>query len=391
MNNIVIIGNGCAGYNAAKAIRDKDKTSNVILISEEKLITYYRPLLSEYLNNEPKENVFYLSKEQWYKENNIDLKLGITVQNIDTSAKKVYLNDSYIDYDKLILANGSSNIIPTIKGYDKKGVFTLKDLEDLNNIKSWMKDSKKVAVIGGGLLGLEAAFQMKLYGLEVIVIEAASHLMNKQLDAEASQILKESFEESGIEVYTSTMLEEIKGMNKVSSIKLSKNIILDVDMVLFSIGIKPNINLLKNTDISVNRGVIVNDKMETNIPNVYACGDICEFHGRVYGNWPASILMGKVAGLNSIDEDVKFEGYRDAINFTGVNLKVFSIGNIFYNDTISMQFLDKSKRIYKKIFFKDNILVGAILIGDISSGMKLLKGLNKITLEEFLKEYKEYV
>lgn len=391
MNNIVIIGNGCAGYNAAKAIRDKDKNSKVILISEEKSITYYRPLLSESLNNEPKENIFYLSKEEWYGENNIDLKLGVTVDKIDTFQKKVYINSSYIDYDKLILANGSSNIIPTIKGHDKEGVFTLKDIEDLNNIKSWMKSSRKVAIIGGGLLGLEAAFHMKLYGLDVVVIEAAPNLMNKQLDPEAAQILKESFEDSGIEVYTSAMLEEIKGINKVSSIKLSKNIVLDVDMVLFSIGIKPNTSLVQNTGINVNRGIVVNDKMETNVANVYACGDICEFNGRVYGNWPASILMGKVAGLNSIGEDMKFEGYRDAINFTGANLKIFSMGSIFYDNTISMQFLDKSKKIYKKIFFKDNVFVGAILIGDVSSGMKLLKGLNKITLEEFLKEYKGYV
>lgn len=391
MKNIVIIGNGCAGYNAAKAIRDKDKISKIILISEENLITYYRPLLSDYLNNEPKENTFYLSKQEWYKNNNIDLKLNTIVNKINTVEKKIYFNNSFICYDKLIIATGSNNIIPNIKGHDKKGVFTLKDLEDLNNIKSWMKTSKKVAIIGGGLLGLEAAFQMKLYGLDVSVIEAAPHLMNKQLDAEGAEILKEAFQNNGIEIYTSTMLEEIKGLNKVSSIKLTKNISLDVDLVLFSIGINPNISLVADTDIKVNRGIIVNDKMETNIPNVYACGDVCELNGRVFGNWPSSILMGKVSGLNSIGENIKFEGYKDTINFSGADLKVFTIGSISYDNTISIQVLNKSEKIYKKVFFKEGIFIGAILIGDISSGMKLLKSLNKITLEEFLKEYKEYI
>lgn len=391
MKNIIIIGNGCAGYNAAKAIREKDKNSNIVIISNENLLTYYRPLLSDYLNEDKIDSKFYLSKDEWYKENSIELKLGINIDKIDTKEKKVYFNNNFIAYDELIIATGSNNIFPSIPGHDKKGVFTLKDMEDLNNIKSWMKTCKKVIVVGGGILGLEAAWELKLAGFSVSVIEAASHIMNKQLDSEASDILRNSLEDKGVEIYTNTMLEEIKGLEKVSSIKLSKNIVLDADMVIFSVGIKPNIPVITGSSIEINRGILVNKNMETNIENVYACGDVCELEGRVYGNWPASILMGKVAGANSIGENLAFKGYKDSINFVGADLKVFSIGFIPNKDSISMQYLDKENKIYKKVFFQDNILIGAILIGDIKPAMKLMKSLNKLSLEEFIQEYKEFI
>lgn len=409
---MVIIGNGVAGYYAADAIRKRNKVCSITMISTEEALTYYRPALSELIGDAKPDENFFLSKEDWYRENNIELKLGVTVKDVITNQKKLVLQDgTEISYDKLILANGSRNFIPPIQGYDKEGVFTLRNIKDLEDIKKHLKKSKKTIVIGGGLLGLEAAWAMKemsaeeagntyfrtvgnhVYvekkGMDVTVIEAAGHLLSRQLDEEGAALFNKSIEESNLEVLTGAQVSEIIGDHKVKGVRLKSGEEIEADMILFSIGIRSNIELFKDTDISLNRGVVVNNKMETTVQDVYACGDVAELNGRVYGNWPASIEMAMVAGANAVGDHRQFENYVDVISFNAINTELLSCGSIPEEPSGVISMSNKEKGIYKKFFFKDDVLVAAILVGDTSDSVKVINGVkNKEDFSSFSSKIK---
>ncbi|MBU3142556.1 FAD-dependent oxidoreductase [Clostridium sp. CF012] len=380
----LIIGNGAAGYYAADAIRKRNKQCVIEIISDEPYLTYYRPSISDGISEDLKEDTFYLSPKQWYVDNNISLTLGVQVQSLKPEEKKVLLKDgSSMSYDKLILANGSQNFIIPIQGVEKPGVFTLRNLKDLEAIRKNMKTAKNVVIVGGGLLGLEAAYEISKTGLDVCVVEVSSFLLNKQLDSESSLILKTAVENQNIEVILSDSVTSIVGEKSVSSVKLKSGRTLEADLVLFSTGIVPNKNIAHKTNIITNRGILINDKMETNVKDIYACGDIAEFGGRVYGNWPASVEMGKAAGMNAVGESKDLAISLSAISFNAMGLELLSVGEISKAGSIAISIKDDENKIYKKLFFTENILTGGILIGDNKSSAKLISSIEESkTLKE---------
>ena len=389
-DNFVIIGNGAAGFYAAKTIREINSTASVKLLSSEEVSSYSRPNLSDLLNEEMNLDTFYLAKSSWYKENNIEELLGVTVTSIDKDAKKVILKDgTEIPYTKLILANGSHNFIPPFKVknnneevtlnceniHEFKGIYSIKDLKDTFDVKEEMKEAKKAVVIGAGPLGLEAAWEMKLAGLEVTVVEFLPNLMNNQLDQEGADIFRNQVSDCGITFITSEECAEIIAKDgKLTSLNLKSGKTLDADILLVSTGIRSNIELAKETGIECNRGVIVNERMETSIKDIYACGDVAEFNGLVYGNWPAAIEMGKTAGANACEAEKAFENFTPSIILDALNTHVFSAGLIRFNDSSyeKISSKDESKGQYTKLFFKDNILVGGIIVGDISKAGQII-------------------
>lgn len=368
----IIIGNGAAGYYAANAIRTRNKKCKITMISEENTLTYFRPQLSDYLSSSINDSEFYLSPEQWYKENNIDVILNSTVNDIKSDEKNIILeNGSTIQYDKLILANGSSSFVPPTSGADKEGVFSLKYLSDASKIKSYMEKSKNAVVIGGGLLGLEAAWEMKKCGLEVTVVEFASRLLPRQLDDEGYNLFKKSISDCGVNIILGDSVEEILGEDKVNAVRLKSGKTINTDLVLFSIGIRPNKQLGEKAGLSSDKGVIVNDKMETSVKDIYACGDVCEYNGRVYGNWPASLEMGTVAGANAASDELYFTDFVSSVIFSSMNIELFSCGN-FSSNSQSLSSQNPDKNTYQKLFFEDNKLVGGILIGDTKKSGKIM-------------------
>lgn len=389
-DNFVIIGNGAAGFYAAKTIREINSTASVKLLSSEEVSSYSRPNLSDLLNEEMNLDTFYLAKSSWYKENNIEELLGVTVTSIDKDAKKVILKDgTEIPYTKLILANGSHNFIPPFKVknnneevtlnceniHEFKGIYSIKDLKDTFDVKEEMKEAKKAVVIGAGPLGLEAAWEMKLAGLEVTVVEFLPNLMNNQLDQEGADIFKNQVFDCGITFITSEECAEIITKDgKLTSLNLKSGKTLDADILIVSTGIRSNIELAKETGIECNRGVIVNERMETSVKDIYACGDVAEFNGLVYGNWPAAIEMGKTAGANACEAEKAFENFTPSIILDALNTHVFSAGLIRFNDSSyeKISSKDESKGQYTKLFFKDNILVGGIIVGDISKAGQII-------------------
>ena len=374
----LIIGNGAAGYYAADAIRKRNKQCEIEIISDEPYLTYYRPSISDGISEDLKEDTFYLSPKQWYEDNNITLTLGVQVQSLKPEEKKILLKDgSDVSYDKLILANGSQNHIIPVEGVDKAGVFTLRNLKDLQAIKNKMSTAKNVVIVGGGLLGLEAAYEISKAGLDVCVVEVSNSLLTKQLDSESSLILKTAVEKQNIGIILGDCVTSIVGQKSVSSVKLKSGKTLEADLVLFSTGIAPNKNIAQKTNIITNRGILINEKMETNIKDIYACGDIAEFRGRVYGNWPASVEMGKAAGMNAVGESVDLSISLSAISFNAMGLELLSVGEISKEGSKAISIKDDENKIYKKLFFNEDILTGGILIGDNKSSANLISAIQE--------------
>ncbi|MTK10570.1 MAG: NAD(P)/FAD-dependent oxidoreductase, partial [Clostridiaceae bacterium] len=321
------------------------------------------------------DNEFYVVPEHWYKDNNIDLCLNSHVAKINGEDRKIILSDGrQISYDKLILANGSSSFVPPIKGIDKNGVFSLKYLSDADAIKNYISDSKKAVVIGGGLLGLEAAWELKNSGLDVTVVEFANRLLSRQLDEDGAKLFSTSIDKSGVSVILQDSAVEILGDDKVKGVMLSSGRSLDADLVIFSIGIRPNKALAETCGIKTDRGIVVNDKMETSVENVYACGDVCEYNGKVYGNWQASIEMGKTAGANAVGDESYFTDFVSSVIFSAMDTELFSCGT-FTSESKALSSLDSQKGIYQKLFFNDNKLIGGILLGDTKKSGKIISSI----------------
>ncbi|WBW97349.1 FAD-dependent oxidoreductase [Oceanirhabdus sp. W0125-5] len=383
---LVIVGNGAAGFYAADAARKRNPKCNITIITGENSISYYRPLLSDGLVEDLNEDVFYLQNEDWYKENNITLMLNSIVSNINSDSKELTINnDSIIKYDKLILANGSRNFVPPIKGIDKKGVYTLKDLKDLNEIKTDLQDVKNVFIIGGGLTGLESAWELKQSGYNVSIAELSSKLLCKQLDQDSSNLLKDAVIKNEINLYMENSVTDILGEDKVTSVKLQSGDEIPAELIIFSVGIRSNIEITHESNIEINRGILVNSRMETSIKDIYACGDVAEFDGVVYGNWPAAIEMGKTAGANAIGDNLNFEDFISSTAFSAMNVEIFSCGIVFGDDLEELNRIDKINNTLKKLFFREGKLVGGILFGDVSKSVPLSQGIeNNISLEKAL-------
>ncbi|MFT8316188.1 MAG: FAD-dependent oxidoreductase [Clostridium sp.] len=385
----LIIGNGAAGFYSAEAIRNRNKAADIEIVSSEKYRTYYRPELSDYLSENLPDNKLYVAPENWYTENNVVLTLGTTIKEIKPDEKKVILQDNTEkSYDKLVLANGSRNFIPpSIEGIDKKGVYTLKSLDDASEIKDNLSKIKNAVVVGGGLLGLEAAWEMKKHGIKVSVIECISRLLPKQLDEAGGKVFKQIADKSGIDIVLDECAIKIHGNEEVTGVELKSGKIIDADLVLFSVGIVPNKEIAESAGIAVNRGIIVNEKMETNKKDIYAAGDVAEFNGLVYGNWNAAVEMGKTAGANAVGDDVKFEDFVSSVIFNALNTSVLSLGEISPKGGKKVEIADDNSEKIKTLFFKNDVFAGGYLIGDTKEGAKLILAMEEgKTLNEALSE-----
>lgn len=381
----VIIGNGIASLSAMREIRRKDNKGTIKVVSSESVLTYYRTKLTEYISKDFKDEELLVAKEEWYKDNKIDLYLNKIVEKIDIDNNKIVFDDSKeIGYEKLLIATGGRPFIPPIIGKFKEGVFALRALKDLHYLREYLKDIKNVTVIGGGLLGLEAAWAIKQLDKKVNIVEFAPYLLPKQLDEEIARKLQYKLEEEGFNVYLDSRVEEILGEGKVDRIKLNRDRILDTDAIIISTGIIPNIELVRDTDIKYNKGIVVDKNLKTNVDNIYAAGDVIEIDEMIFGLWSMSNAEGKVAGANMTGE---YEEYINPSIFTNLqlgNLKLFSAGIVDVFDSI-YEYIGEN--IHDKIFVKQEKIVGAILFGDLSKMNKVRSAvISNIDINSFLEK-----
>ncbi|NLV75442.1 MAG: NAD(P)/FAD-dependent oxidoreductase [Tissierellia bacterium] len=385
----LIIGNGIAGLSAAKEIRKKDANGSITMVSSEPYLTYYRLRLTECLYKECNEEEMLVNNKEWYEENNIEVILNKIVEKLDTKNNRIRLDDATeIQYGKLLIATGSRPFIPPVAGKYKQGVLALRTLKDLNYIKNYFRTKNNITVIGGGLLGLEAAWALKQLGKEVNIVEFAPYILPRQLDEELSNKLEDRLIEEGFNLYLNSQATEILGGIVANGIKLDDGSEIKTDAILFSVGIRPNLDLIRDTEIEFNKGVIVDKNLKTNIDNIYAAGDVIEVNGKIIGLWTSSNEQGKIAGKNMAGENLN---YAEPSPYTSLQLgeiKLFSIGNINEYDEIYEYIWEE---VHHKLFVKDNILSGAILFGDIKDMGKVKTGVeNKMDIDKYLEDKPYY-
>ncbi|GKX65667.1 nitrite reductase [Clostridium sp. TW13] len=395
---VVIIGGSIAAISAAKAIREISPHNEIIIFGEEKYYPYYRIKISKGLLGNLEEDKLLIQKKQWYKDNNIQVHCDKKVTDVDPKSKEVVLADgTRISYTKLLLVNGASNRMPLIEGIDKLGVFDLRTLDGALRILEYLEDVKTVLLIGGGVQNLEIANVISGCGKKVIIAEFASRLMPRQLDEFASDKLKQAIEDKGIEVMLDTQVQEIFGEEKVKRFTTQSGVQGACDMVIYSTGITPNVSVVQNTDLEVNNGIVVNNRMETNIKDIFAAGDVSEFNGRVYGLWGTAMQQGKIAGANICNQDLIFEPSIPVTSLSAFGISVFSMGDIEGGEDIdSLVEVSDDEQRYYKIFMQNNRIVGTIVLGDNKKFM-VIKGLieskidvdfnksAKYSIDEFIK------
>ncbi|SHE89605.1 nitrite reductase (NADH) large subunit [Caldanaerobius fijiensis DSM 17918] len=386
MEHFVIIGNGIAALSAAEAIRRIDGETPVTMVSEEPYHTYYRTQLSHLLGEDPIAENLLVHKPEWYIEKNIKVLLNHRVTGIDFAQQNITLDDGIVlEYSKLLLAMGSYPFIPSIVGTNLNGVFTIRTLNDTKKIYDYIKDKKTGAIIGGGVLGLEAAWALANKGKKIYVIENSAYIMVKQLDKNAAEIIQSMGEKAGISFIVSAQLKKINGEQSVSSIDINGSSAIPVDFVIFSTGVRSNVALLKDSPINANRGIVVDQHMKTNIENVYAAGDVAEYNGYSYGIWPVAREQGKVAGTNMAGEEILYSEIVPSNYVKVFGVDIFSAGDLCNDGSyqFAVEDTDKSKSIYKKVFFKNNMPVGAILVGDTKEANNISKAIKeKITMDD---------
>ena len=376
----VVLGSGAAGFYAASAIRERDKTGSIVMVSNEPYRPYNRPMLTKSLMADLTEEQIEIQNEKWFEEN-IHLVLGKEIEAIHTDAKEVVLEGGMkLTYTKLVYALGSESFIPPIPGHDKEGVAAIRRLEDTRKIDKMLPEVKNVVVIGGGVLGLEAAWELKKAKCNVTVLELAPKLMARQLDDAAGDMLKLISENQGIQIHTGVQIEEIQGDSHVTGVKLGSGEVIPAELVIMSCGVRANTQLAKEAGIEIDRGVIVNEKMETNVFGIYACGDCAQYNNINYAIWPQAVEQGKVAGASAAGDEAVYETVPAALSFHGMKTALFAAGDNGKNPNLiykTVEFKDMGKKQYRKYYFLNNRLCGVILIGDVSRMAELTQALEK--------------
>lgn len=380
----LILGNGAAGFNAAKAIRERDKTGRIVMVSDEPYRSYNRPMLTKSIMAELNEEQIAIQDEEWYQENHIVQILGKKILSADTEKKEVVLEDgSTLKYTKLIYALGAECFIPPISGHDMQSVIAIRRLEDTRKIAALMPEVKDVVVIGGGVLGLEAAWEMKKAKCNVTVLEIAPILMGRQLDSPASELLQNIAEGCGVRIRTGVQVDRLLGEGKVSGVRLKDGGAgedIPADLVIISSGVRANITLAQQIGLQTERGVVVNSRMETGTEAIYACGDCAQYKNINYAIWPEAVEQGKVAGANATGDAREYEEVPAALTFQGMNTALYAIGDAGKNPELvykTVEYKDMGRKQYKKYYFLNNKLCGVILIGDVSEMGKMSEAVEK--------------
>ncbi|MGR3184934.1 NADPH-nitrite reductase [Bacillus subtilis] len=378
---LVLVGNGMAGVRAIEEILSIAKDEfQITIFGAEPHPNYNRILLSKVLQGDTDIKDITLNDWDWYEENNIQLYTNETVIKVDTENKTVITDADRIQpYDELILATGSLPFIIPIPGADKKGVTAFRDIKDTDTMLTASKQYKKAAVIGGGLLGLEAARGLLNLGMDVSVIHLAPFLMERQLDATAGRLLQNELEKQGMTFLLEKQTEEIVGDDRVEGLRFKDGTSIEADLVVMAVGIRPNTTLGAESGIPVNRGIIVNDYMQTEIPHIYAVGECAEHRGIAYGlvaplYEQAKVLAKHICGI----ETNPYEGSVLSTQLKVSGVEVFSAGDFDESeDKKAIKVFDEQDGIYKKIVLRDNKIVGAVLFGDSSEGNRLFSMIQK--------------
>jgi nitrite reductase (NADH) large subunit len=377
MKKLIVVGNGMAGMACLEQILKYAPQFDVTVFGDETHVNYNRIMLSSVLAGEKSADDITLNSIEWYQHHNIELRVGIRVVDIDADAKTVTGSDgSVTPYDVLLLATGSSAWLPPIDGLDKDGVFVFRTLDDTRALIERSGPGVQAVVIGGGLLGLEAARGLQVQGCHVTVVHLMPTLMERQLDRDGGHYLLGKLEDLGIRVLLGRTTTAILGNGHVEGVALSDDTCMDADLVVVAAGIRPNAELALRAGIAANRGILVNDYMETSHPDVYAVGECVEHRGVCYGLVAPLYEQGKVlAATITGNRGPTYAGTVQAAKLKIMGVDVFSAGDWSEQNAEPVRFEDRALGVYKKLTVRDGRLVGAILIGDTADSHRYMEWL----------------
>ena len=370
----VIIGNSAAGVNAAEAIREKDPSGKITIVSKEDCGVYSRCLLSYYIAGSINEEKLLYRYNDFYKKRKIDALLGLSVESINTSKKEISLSDKKrIEYDKLLIASGASAKKLGIKGDDKKGVLCFRDLSDAKAVLSLLDKVRDVAILGGGPIGMRDGYALASRGKKVKVIIKSPRVLSQVIDETAADIVGSHIKENGMEVLTGVAVKEILGGASLEGLMLDDSSKIACELAIVGKGVSPNTGFLEGSKIKINKGICTDNHLMTNIEDIYAAGDVAETvdistgEAAINAIWPCAVRQGRVAGLNMAGGDTEYGGSMAANSIDLFALSVVSLGlsrpkGDRYKEESSVNLRDKR---YRKLVFDGNRLVGAILVGDI--------------------------
>lgn len=378
---IVIIGASAAGLSAAQEARKTSNMATITLLSEEPHLPYHRPSLTEYIGDASVERRpnFLLQPEEWFAAQRMDLRRATRATAIDRDKRQVALaSGEMVPFDRLILAVGAQPFVPMTDALSRENVFAVRTLDDARKVAAATATS--AVVIGGGLLGLETANALKKKGLSVHIIELADRVLPMQLDPEGSTFFSKILTAHGMQLRLGAQVDRFEERNgRVTGVLLRSGERVATDLVVFSIGVRANIALAQAAGLTVGRGIIVNEKMETSAPGIYACGDCAEF-GRGPQLWMPAVKQGAVAGANAGGGSATFrpDEYPAMLKVFGTQL--YSVGDIGRDAQAAYETpyrIDEAAGRYRKLWVREGELVGGILIGDIRRAGALSKGIQQ--------------
>jgi nitrite reductase (NADH) large subunit len=370
MKKLVVAGNGMAGVACVEQILKYRHDFEISIFGDETHVNYNRILLSSVLAGEKSADEIVLNDIDWYQANGIVPRLGLRLTAVDSERQVVTAADgSETAFDRLIIATGSSALVPPIPGVDKKNVFVFRTLDDTRALLERSRPGCRAVVIGGGLLGLEAARGLQVQGCDVTVVHLAQTLMERQLDAAAGGYLARKMENLGLRVLLARQTQALLGNGRVEGLRFADGEELQADLVVIAAGIRPNVDLGRAAGVEVRRGIVVNDHMETSNPNIFAVGECTEHRGQLFGLVAPLLEQGKVlAATITGNRGPVFTGATPAAKLKIMGVDVFSAGSTSEVEAgvETVRYEDPSLGIYKKLLIKDNRLHGVILVGDTS-------------------------
>lgn len=383
----LILGNGVAAINACMAIRKINQKGTVTIVSAEKHPAYSAALTTYLVAGEKDEKDLILYPMDWYKQNNIDIMLGEKATKVEPASKRVTLSDGReLSYEKLLIATGASPLVPKIPGIDQAQVFSLRGLDDAKRIiQALTPKVKNAVIIGAGLVGLKTAEALKKRGLNVALIEQFDQILPRNLDRQGAEIVQSWLQREGVVVKLGQMLKEIHS----DYVVLNSGEKIPCEMVIVAAGVRPNLDFLESSGIEVKQGILVNDRCETNMKDVYAAGDVAEPTDLISGEtgvnaiWPTASKMGKVAGSNMAGKAARFEGGlpMNSMNLFGLSAISFGVVKEEKGGEKIVGDLNPAEGIYQKVVLRNNRIVGAVLIGKNRNAGVLLELLkNKVNV-----------
>ena len=390
MKRVIVVGNGMVGFKFCEKLRNLSADVKIVVYGEEPRPAYDRVHLSSFFSGTTAEQLL-MAPAQWYADNNIELHTSELVTQIDREKKSIKTHNGKIDqYDVLVLATGSSAFVPSLAGVERHGVFVYRTIEDLNQITEYARNVKRGAVMGGGLLGLEAAKALVDLGLETHVVEFAGRLMPRQIDDAASEVLVQKLSSLNISIHTGKNTKSIDGNGKIEGLSFADGTKLDIEMLVISAGIRPRDELAKASDLHVHTrgGILVDGQLKTNDENIFAIGEAAVYNNMVYGLVAPGYEMADIVARQIVgDQSKRFTGYDMSTKLKLIGVDVGSFGDPFGETpgSVPIVFKDKRKGTYKRVNISEDgkFLLGGILIGDASQYNMLHQMVaNKMSLPE---------